>query len=99
MEHLPADKLVRFSISSREVAVDSSPSDEKIACSKKCKKVAKFGFVLKFGTESETLKAFESMMRKKMNKRQVNTNQTLNAFGGQFGKLSIGAPYHGVSIN
>lgn len=64
--------------------------EQKVACSKKCKKVAKFGSVLKQSTENEVLKAFESMMRKKMNKRPTN-NQTLNAFGGGFGRLSIGA--------
>jgi len=43
--------------------------EEKVACSKKCKKVAKFGFVLKLGSESESLRSFEKMMRKKMTKR------------------------------
>ena len=40
---------------------------EKVACSKKCKKVAKFSYMLKKNNESEVLKAFESMLRKKAN--------------------------------
>jgi hypothetical protein len=39
---------------------------EKISCSKKCKKVAKFSYMLRRNNESEVLKAFESMLRKKM---------------------------------
>jgi hypothetical protein len=45
---------------------------EKIACSKKCKKVAKFAYMLKRNNESEVLKAFESMLRKKMMKHNQN---------------------------
>jgi len=39
-----------------------------IACSKKCKKVAKFSYMLKKNNENEILKTFESMLRKKMQK-------------------------------
>lgn len=42
--------------------------NEMIACSKKCKKVAKFSYMLKKNNENEILKAFESMLRKKMQK-------------------------------
>jgi hypothetical protein len=66
LEMLPSDSLIRFKVSGGITEVIEC---EKIACSKKCKKVAKFGFILKYGTENEALKAFESMMRKKMNKR------------------------------
>lgn len=37
-------------------------------CSKKCKKVAKFAYMLKKNNENEILKTFESMLRKKMQK-------------------------------
>jgi len=40
--------------------------EEKITCSKKCKKVAKFSYMLKKNNENEVLKAFESMLRKKI---------------------------------
>ena len=39
-----------------------------MACSKKCKKVAKFAYMLKKNNENEILKTFESMLRKKMQK-------------------------------
>jgi len=39
-----------------------------MACSKKCKKVAKFAYVLKQSNEQATLKTFETMLRKKMQK-------------------------------
>lgn len=39
-----------------------------IACSKKCKKVAKFSYMLKKNNENDILKTFESMLRKKMQK-------------------------------
>jgi hypothetical protein len=59
--------LVKFFVGGGPL--DDVHEQEKIACSKKCKKVAKFGFVLKHGTENEAMKAFEAMMRKKMSKR------------------------------
>jgi len=40
--------------------------NEMIACSKKCKKVAKFSYMLKKNNENDILKTFESMLRKKM---------------------------------
>ena len=40
--------------------------NEMLACSKKCKKVAKFAYMLKKNNENEILKTFESMLRKKM---------------------------------
>lgn len=67
---LPAESLVKFKLTSSN---DEVIEQEKYACSKKCKKVAKFGFILKQGTENEALKAFESMMRKKMNKKNTST--------------------------
>ena len=42
--------------------------NEMMACSKKCKKVAKFAYMLKKNNENEILKTFESMLRKKMQK-------------------------------
>ena len=40
-----------------------------VACSKKCKKVSKFGQILRRNSETEVLKAFEAMMMKKISKR------------------------------
>ena len=40
--------------------------EERVTCSKKCKKVAKFAYILKKNDENEVLKAFESMLRKKI---------------------------------
>ena len=40
--------------------------EDKVSCSKKCKKVAKFQFMLKKNNETEVLRAFESMLRKKI---------------------------------
>jgi hypothetical protein len=68
LETLPKDQLIRFSI----VKIEDDDRRERLACSKKCKKVAKFGYILKNMSETETLKAFEGMMRKKMNKKKVS---------------------------
>jgi hypothetical protein len=43
--------------------------EEKISCSKKCKKVSKFAYMIKKNNETDVLRAFESMLRKKMAKR------------------------------
>jgi hypothetical protein len=40
--------------------------EEKVACSKKCKKVTKFSVLLKRSNETEVLRAFELMLRKKI---------------------------------
>lgn len=39
-----------------------------MACSKKCKKVAKFAYLLKKNNENQTLKTFEAILRKRMQK-------------------------------
>ena len=39
-----------------------------MTCSKKCKKVAKFAYMLKKNNENDILKTFETMLRKKMQK-------------------------------
>lgn len=52
------DKLFRFQINGIEM----------IACSKKCKKVAKFAYLLKKNNENQILKTFETMLRKRMQK-------------------------------
>lgn len=45
--------------------------EEKLTCSKKCKKVAKFACMLKKNNnETEVLRAFETMLRKKIAKKQ-----------------------------
>ena len=44
--------------------------EEKITCSKKCKKVTKFAFMIrKEFSETEILRAFEIMLRKKQDKK------------------------------
>lgn len=50
------EKIVRFQINGEEM----------FACSKKCKKVAKFAFLLKKNNENQILKTFESMLKKRM---------------------------------
>lgn len=40
--------------------------EEFVSCSKKCKKVTKFAYMLRQNNEQEILRAFESMLRKKM---------------------------------
>ena len=46
--------------------------EEFVSCSKKCKKVTKFAYMLRQNNEQEILRAFESMLRKKARK---NNNQ------------------------
>ena len=55
---VPQQAIVKFHINGNEM----------MACSKKCKKVAKFAYMLKKNNENEILKTFESMLRKKMQK-------------------------------
>lgn len=50
--------------------------EEKIACSKKCKKVTKFAFMLRKTSEADVLRAFESMLRKKSGKK---ANHNMNS--------------------
>lgn len=52
--------------------------EEKVTCSKKCKKVAKFQFMLKKNNETEVLRAFESMLRKKIVKNIQNNPGALS---------------------
>ena len=40
-----------------------------VSCSKKCKKVTKFAYMLRQKNEHEILRAFESMLRKKVLKK------------------------------
>lgn len=58
-----------------------------LACSKKCKKVAKFAYMLKKNNENEILKTFESMLRKKM---QKNLEQASMQGRGLVGKSIAG---------
>jgi hypothetical protein len=53
-----SDDKVRFTIMGEEF----------VSCSKKCKKVTKFSYMLKQNNEQEILRAFESMLRKKLKK-------------------------------
>ena len=43
--------------------------EEFVSCSKKCKKVTKFAYMLRQNNEKEILRAFESMLRKKIKKQ------------------------------
>lgn len=53
-----------------------------MACSKKCKKVAKFAYMLKKNNENDILKTFESMLRKKIQKNlqqaSINNRSIVN---------------------
>jgi hypothetical protein len=59
--------------------------DEKVACSKKCKKVTKFSIMLRRNSEAEVLRAFETMLRKKSGKKP--TQNPLLAGGNLTGRL------------
>jgi hypothetical protein len=48
--------------------------EEKISCSKKCKKVTKFSMMMRRNSESEVLRAFESMLRKKSGKKVATSS-------------------------
>ena len=61
--------------------------NDMLACSKKCKKVAKFSYMLKKNNENEILKTFESMLRKKM---QKNLEQASLQGRGAVSKSMIG---------
>lgn len=65
-----------------------------MACSKKCKKVAKFAYMLKKNNENDILKTFESMLRKKM---QKNLEQQSIQQRGYMAKSIIGI--HGNKLN
>jgi len=43
--------------------------EEFVSCSKKCKKVTKFAYMLRQKNEHEILRAYESMLRKKAFKK------------------------------
>jgi hypothetical protein len=45
--------------------------DSFVSCSKKCKKVTKFAYMIRKNNEEEILRAFESMLRKKIKKQAV----------------------------
>ena len=62
-----------------------------MACSKKCKKVAKFAYMFKKNNENEIMKTFESMLRKKMQKNlevQSRGNFTKSIVGIYGNKVS-----------
>ena len=58
MENMP--DTVKFTVN----------GEEKVTCSKKCKKVTKFSILLKKSNETEVMRAFELMLRKKIAKKQ-----------------------------
>ena len=55
--------------------------EEFVACSKKCKKVTKFAYMLKQQKEQEVLRAFETMLRKKIKKQQTIGTSAVNKTG------------------
>lgn len=55
----PSNNKIRFTIMGEEF----------VSCSKKCKKVTKFAYMLRQKNEQEILRAFESMLRKKAFKK------------------------------
>jgi hypothetical protein len=58
--------------------------DEKVACSRKCKRVTKFAVLLKRNSEAEVLRAFETMLRKKSGKKNVvNSINNANSLPGK----------------
>jgi len=77
-----------------------------MACSKKCKKVAKFAYMLKKNNENEILKTFESMLRKKMQKnleqasiqsRGLMAKSIIGLYGNQVKPVAPGGNYGGLS--
>ena len=78
------NQIVKFSINGNHM----------MACSKKCKKVAKFAYLLKKNNENQILKTFETMLRKRMQKNieqaqlQSRVMQTKSVYG-MYGKDSL----------
>ena len=52
--------------------------EEFVSCSKKCKKVTKFAYMLKQNNDQEILRAFESMLRKKLKKSVPLVSSSIN---------------------
>jgi hypothetical protein len=70
-----ANELCSLSLEGMPDTVKFKINDEdKISCSKKCKKVARFQYLLKKSNETEVLRAFESMLRKKMTKSTYSSS-------------------------
>jgi len=67
--------------------------EEKVACSRKCKKVTKFAIMMKRNSEAEVLRAFESMLRKKSGKK-LSASTTFPA-NQLLGKVLSGPPGFG----
>ena len=62
------NELCGIELKDKQVIKFNITGNEMQACSKKCKKVAKFAYMLKKNNETDILKTFESMLRKKMQK-------------------------------
>ena len=73
----PNENIIKFHINGLEM----------MTCSKKCKKVAKFAYMLKKNNENDILKTFETMLRKKM---QKNLQQASIQSRGMVNKSIIG---------
>jgi hypothetical protein len=69
-------------------------NEEKVACSKKCKKVTKFALMLKRKSEAEVLRAFEGMLRKKSGKKHSVANYKPSGGGatGLMNTMKYGPP-------
>lgn len=67
-----------------------------MACSKKCKKVTKFSYLLKQSSDQNILKTFESMLRKKI---QKNLEQASMQNRVMVAKSIIGLYGNNVGVN
>ena len=78
--------------------------EDKVSCSKKCKKVTKFAFMLRRTSEAEVLRAFENMLRKKSGKKMsmggpaLHKQTTLNYGVGSIGTHRA-VDHHGLGAN
>ena len=63
--------------------------EEFVSCSKKCRKVTKFAYMLRQKNEQEILRAFESMLRKKV-KKQLQAGCSQNYLKNDFGSAVSG---------
>ncbi len=68
------DQVIARNIDQNQRVKFTIMGEEFVSCSKKCKKVTKFAYMLRQKNEKEILRAFESMLRKKaFKKQQANT--------------------------
>ena len=61
------DKVIAKNLEANRVKF-TIMGEEFVSCSKKCKRVTKFNYMLRENNEHEILRSFESMLRKKIKK-------------------------------